>query len=1076
MRTAIKFAIINFLIIICSYSYSKANHFASPKDVSITTQVSGKFLNATPHSKATLSYIKNRITQETQEFDLTLGSDNHYHLRFPLSEPSIVQIEYNNNKISLFIQPGDDVKMNFDVHSSKPSFYGKGNQNNTFLFQFYEQFKTYTNEYILKEWGNFDALNFKINLDDLHQRKWDFYHDYNDLKKEELSRHFKDFLFADIEYQWAYLLLRYAYEREELNIEASEYFDFLQKIKINNDRALVNDSYIKFIDILSKITEASLYKGINEMCQEQYFEVHVPKTALKEDKDAASTDKVFCFKNEKLRYLNEQSEKTKMLIGDSNIIGFWYKVRSNDGVEGWIFSSNGRLFNTLVETKTKHQEVSSIQEVKKRVAVAKVDNLKIRNSPDDSKSDVAVSEKSVMDYLGYQSAKKYTFTIRGVEKNDFFYKIVTSTGKIGWVFGGGIELKDTLVVTTVKKLVPVTVEEPVDQKEGAILVGKAKYYQGALKIYDKILVENPFEIEKEVNNFLDNNPYPDINNSIRTVFNKSLREEIDKNGRDYFIPAPETEKPEEKIELLEEDSNVSFYNMSESNPSAGKLDPNLEAELDLMSQGYTPDEAKAIVAEKNRLKEDKEKTVQSEVKQSLSDSELLKTINLDPIEREHFSVSVNGKIIAYNQKDAKVIVYPDPVTMNEVVYNLYIKPDGSFTSKFSIYEPTIGKFVYGAREIEIYLEPSDNLTINFNATDFKNSIKFTGKGSKHNQFIQKLRKSFKNEDIEIKGKIYTASAEAFKKYMDKIYKTKINFYNNSEIGGFSDAFKKFIQADITYSYAYMLTNYRYENPLQYGNSKPIEIKNPNYYNYLEEIDIVQDNAFPNQNYVYFLDVYLDDRWVEAENKAYNKVELAEKYLEGKALYFYQAKTLSLEIRNGNLAKFLFDVKLFMDSCPHPEYKESVKEAIRESGTLLVGMDAPNFKLVDVLGREVTLDDFKDKVIYLDFWATWCNSCIYKMKNSNNFRKQFLGKDVVFVYISIDHTEREWKNYVSTNRLIHTHLYTSEGLNSEVCKNYGVKKIPSVFIIDKKGKIALSINDSKNHNTNMTETIFKLLEE
>ncbi len=515
----------------------------------------------------------------------------------------------------------------------------------------------------------------------------------------------------------------------------------------------------------------------------------------------------------------------------------------------------------------------------------------------------------------------------------------------------------------------------------------------------------------------------------------------------------------------------------------GSLDADLVAELDLIALGYTPEEAKKVVAKRKKQAKERanptskpqptnQETKNTSSSNVITPAQLLSLIDLTPINRVSHKVKISGKIQNHRNKNTQIILYKDPVSMEEVEFNIYVKPDGSFSTALQIFEPTIGKFIYGSRNAEIYLEPGDELNIDFSAYDFRKSLKFEGKGSVHNQFIQTLRNEFKNEDTESKGKIYSASASGFKQFVKEIHKKKLKFLDQNR-KGFSYDFDQYIQSDVNYWYAYNLTNYRWENPLQYGNSKPLTIRDINYYDFVDQIGLVQEGALPNEFYTYFIDLYLKDKSEEPGNKGLTDIELSSQYLYGEVMYFYQAKRLTAMARNGKLADVLFDIKRFMDECPYESYRESMKQALRESNTLLKGMDAPDFELLNEKGHKVKLSDYKGKVIYLDFWATWCNACIRQMTNSDNLKNTFKNKDVVFIYISLDYTESEWKNYVRRHTVPGIHLYAKGAYGSDVAKDYGVKKLPALFIIDKNGVVQRN-TEKMSSNLSIMDQIQTLL--
>jgi thiol-disulfide isomerase/thioredoxin len=113
--------------------------------------------------------------------------------------------------------------------------------------------------------------------------------------------------------------------------------------------------------------------------------------------------------------------------------------------------------------------------------------------------------------------------------------------------------------------------------------------------------------------------------------------------------------------------------------------------------------------------------------------------------------------------------------------------------------------------------------------------------------------------------------------------------------------------------------------------------------------------------------------------------------------------------------------------------------------------APKFTLKDIDGKEVSLNDFKGKLIYIDFWSTWCAPCVAEMPASKKLQTRYESEDIIFLYISIDEDEKKWKEFVVKNKLKGTQLRTN-GWNSPVAKVYGISAVPEYILIDQKGKI------------------------
>ncbi len=112
--------------------------------------------------------------------------------------------------------------------------------------------------------------------------------------------------------------------------------------------------------------------------------------------------------------------------------------------------------------------------------------------------------------------------------------------------------------------------------------------------------------------------------------------------------------------------------------------------------------------------------------------------------------------------------------------------------------------------------------------------------------------------------------------------------------------------------------------------------------------------------------------------------------------------------------------------------------------------APSFTLTDIHGRTVSLSDFRGKVVILDFWATWCPPCKKEIPDFIDLQREYGARGVQIVGVGLDEPEniREFARSHGIN-------YPVLLGNDEVSSLYGgISGIPTTFIIDKQGNIAV----------------------
>lgn len=117
--------------------------------------------------------------------------------------------------------------------------------------------------------------------------------------------------------------------------------------------------------------------------------------------------------------------------------------------------------------------------------------------------------------------------------------------------------------------------------------------------------------------------------------------------------------------------------------------------------------------------------------------------------------------------------------------------------------------------------------------------------------------------------------------------------------------------------------------------------------------------------------------------------------------------------------------------------------------LVVGKAAPDFSLTDLNDKPHRLSDFRGKVVFLNFWATWCAPCREEMPSMEVLNKSFEKDGLVVLAVSIDRvtTTKDIPPFVKSLNLTFPVLIDSWGITDKPYKRLGV---PETFIIDQQG--------------------------
>jgi peroxiredoxin len=129
----------------------------------------------------------------------------------------------------------------------------------------------------------------------------------------------------------------------------------------------------------------------------------------------------------------------------------------------------------------------------------------------------------------------------------------------------------------------------------------------------------------------------------------------------------------------------------------------------------------------------------------------------------------------------------------------------------------------------------------------------------------------------------------------------------------------------------------------------------------------------------------------------------------------------------------------------------IDRLLRDMGVTKVPNLAPpvDFNLLDINGNKIVLSGLKGKIVFLNFWATWCSPCREEMPSMQKLYARFKDKDFAMVAVSLNEPASAVKKFFKDYNLTFTALLDSDG---ELMSPYGIRGIPNTFIIDRDGTI------------------------